>query len=314
MSRKLHGRLAGPWLGANTVAFSLSGAIVPIIEIYASNLVYTYLVMAGIVSIVTCWLAFGPNPESFGRISGSLNMNYQKALHYYAEYIVGIMVFMLIGGNVTSTSYLDTFVDDTGIISISLETSLVLVLWISIFIGRFIGVQVQLNISNESLPIHLYAVCTGGLISMLIIIAFPSDSIALWIGVSLYGLFNGPSIGYCYDWVNRITYPSENSMSIVMFGLNMGASIVPYITTIIWNHGGGPYTLIYVLLCTAVIPIPLLFASKYASYEPSINPRLFLNYSLLPQDNENEIDRIDTAISSQVKPRLISRDFREDIF
>ena len=34
MTRKLHGKTAGPWLGANTVSFGISGAFVPLIEIF----------------------------------------------------------------------------------------------------------------------------------------------------------------------------------------------------------------------------------------------------------------------------------------
>ena len=32
MTRKIHGKTAGPWLGANTVAFGIAGAIVPLID------------------------------------------------------------------------------------------------------------------------------------------------------------------------------------------------------------------------------------------------------------------------------------------
>jgi hypothetical protein len=68
---------------------------------------------------------------------------------------------------------------------------------------------------------------------MLLILWFPDSGECLWIGVAFYGLFNGPCVGYCYDLNNRITYPTEKSMSIVMFGLNFGASLVPYITTVL---------------------------------------------------------------------------------
>ena len=104
---------------------------------------------------------------------------------------------------------------------------------------------------------------------MLLVLWFPNNAEALWIGVAFYGLFNGPCVGYCYDLNNRITYvlcgvvwcgvvwcgvmithasfalprsrvpsplpcaircvhrhPTEASMSIVMFGLNFGASLV----------------------------------------------------------------------------------------
>ena len=37
MTRKAHGKKAGPWLGANTVTFGIAGAIVPLMEIWTNE-------------------------------------------------------------------------------------------------------------------------------------------------------------------------------------------------------------------------------------------------------------------------------------
>jgi hypothetical protein len=59
-------------------------------------------------------------------------------------------------------------------------------------------------------------------------------------------------VGYCYDINNRITIPSEFGMSIVMFGLNFGASIVPYLTALVWDDTGHAYWLTLVTFLTMV--------------------------------------------------------------
>jgi hypothetical protein len=41
---------------------------------------------------------------------------------------------------------------------------------------------------------------------------------ALWVGITGYGLFNGPASGFILDLVNRLTPPSEIGMAIIMFG------------------------------------------------------------------------------------------------
>jgi predicted MFS family arabinose efflux permease len=274
MTRKLHGKTAGPWLGANTVAFGISGALVPLIEIFTDSLVIQYYSMALIVISVSAWLGLGPNPESEGRLKGPPKREAPKVIHYHAEIVIAIMVFCFIGGKVTATAYLDTYVDATNVIDTSNEAKLVLVLWVAITIGRLAGVQDQRFLTNKTLPAHLSILGIGGFLSMLLILWFPDNGDCLWIGVAFYGLFNGPCVGYCYDWNNRITFPTETSMSIVMFGLNFGASLVPYITTLIWDNGGGPKTLIVVIFLSMFIPMPLLHVSKYLSYDPSINPWL----------------------------------------
>lgn len=287
MTRKIHGKFAGPWLGANTVAFGISGSIVPFIEIFTSNVVLEYSILSVLVLAVTGLLIFGPNPEQNGRLQGMPPKGRNgstDAPHYRAEMIIALMVFCFIGGKVSMTAYLKTYVSDTGIMSDDAASYLILVLWVAITVGRLAGVQDQRFLTNDSLPVHLTVLCIGGFLSMLLVLWFPDSVDCLWIGVAFYGLFNGPCVGYCYDWNNRITYPTEKSMSIVMFGLNFGASLVPYITAYIWDHGGGPITLIVVTFLSMFIPLPLLHISKYVSYDPVINPYMRTAYSTLPQD------------------------------
>lgn len=299
MTRKLHGKRAGPWLGANTVAFGISGAFVPLVEIITRSLTMQYYIISAVVLAVTCVIFFGKGPElsppppertdattsgadiDKGReAEGGLPL--RKAPHYYVEMIVSVMVFWLIGGKVTLTAYLDTYVDDTGIIEESHEATLVLVLWIAITLGRLAGVQDQRFLTNKTLPNHLSVLLIGGFLSMLLIIWFPKNSQALWIGIAFYGLFNGPCVGYCYDYLNRLTIPSEKSMSIVMFGLNFGASLVPYMTTLLWTRGGGEISLMVVTFLSMFIPLPLLHITRFVSYEPSINPRVKNSYNEVP--------------------------------
>jgi predicted MFS family arabinose efflux permease len=290
MTRKIHGKLAGPWLGGNTVAFGISGSIVPLIEIFTSSLAVEYSILSVIVVGVTGMLVFGPNPEQHGKLQGMPppkgKNGSKEAPHYRAEMVISLMVFCFIGGKVCTTAYLKTYAIDMGLMSDDAASYLILVLWIAITIGRLAGVQDQRFLTNETLPSHLTLLTIGGFLSMLLILWFPNSVNCLWIGVAFYGLFNGPCVGFCYDWNNRITYPTEKSMSIVMFGLNFGASLVPYITALIWNNGGGPITLIVVTFLSMFIPLPLLHTTKYLSYDPAINPYMRTAYTSLPQDEE----------------------------
>jgi predicted MFS family arabinose efflux permease len=295
MTRKLHGKMAGPWLGANTVSFGISGAFVPVIELFTSLLYIQYFSVSGIVLIVAMVIGLGPNPEKNGRLpSGPLRGSDGRDFvipHYHVEIVIALMVFSFIGGKVAITAYLATYVDETDVIKDERGTYLVLVLWIAITVGRLAGVYDQRFLSNKTLPMHLTVFCVGGFLSMSLIIWFPSNPQALWIGIAFYGLFNGPCVGYCYDLNNRMTHPSEASMSIVMFGLNFGASLIPYVTSMIWDLGGGPRTLILVTFATMLIPLPLLHLTKYLSYDSKINPRLRFGYETLVLSGSTHAER-----------------------
>jgi hypothetical protein len=52
-------------------------------------------------------------------------------------------------------------------------------------------------------------------------------------------------------------------MSIVMLGLNFGASVVPYVATLLWDHSSLSYnTLPIIVAISMAAPIPLLFLTR----------------------------------------------------
>lgn len=65
MTRKLHGSKAGPWLGANTVVFGISGALVPLIGYLTDSLFPQYAILSGVSCVVGVFLIVLPAPERF---------------------------------------------------------------------------------------------------------------------------------------------------------------------------------------------------------------------------------------------------------
>lgn len=284
MTRKIHGASAGPWLGANTVAFGIAGAFVPLVELLTNSVFIQFYVVAFIVLCVAVMIVFGSQPELDKNIGGPRPGEARlPPPHFYVEVVISIMVFCFIGGKVTTTAYLSTYVQDQGHMSKRQGSKLILILWLAITVGRLAGVQDQRYLTNDTLPQHLTVLCVGGALSMALVLVYPSSVTALCIGFAFYGLFNGPCVGYCYDLNNRITSPSEKSMAIVMFGLNFGASLVPYLTSLVWYRGGGPLTLIVSTLLSMAVPLPLLHATRCLSYMPNVNPFLKQGYSAVPQ-------------------------------
>lgn len=275
-TRKLHGMKAGPWLGANTVCFGCAGAIVPLLEMFVDREGIEFYIMASVTLAVGLGIFVMPPVEDIirGRGPGGGSPPRPKGPHYHVEIVLSAMVFMYIGGKVALTGYLYTFVEETLMIDPNNETSALLVLWVFITIGRLCGVYDQAYVNNTTLPIHLFVLSAAATMAMLSIAVFHGHSTALWLGLAFFGIFNGPCVGYCYDMNNRLTSPSEESMAIVMLGLNMGASIVPWLVATVWDATGSPYTLIWAgVLCNALPMVPIFFL-KSMSYDPLVNPYL----------------------------------------
>lgn len=65
MTRKLHGAKAGPWLGANTVVFGISGALVPLIGYLTGSLFVQYVILSTVSCLTAVFLIILPAPEKY---------------------------------------------------------------------------------------------------------------------------------------------------------------------------------------------------------------------------------------------------------
>ncbi|CAM9449177.1 unnamed protein product [Ectocarpus sp. 6 AP-2014] len=283
MTRKLHGAKAGPWLGANTVVFGISGALVPLIGYLTGSLFVQYIILSAVSCATAVFLIILPAPEKYeglleerkkmperreenvgvpGESSTSICKMAAFYRRYKIEFHISGMVFCLIGGKVGATAYLESYVDDTDVIDESHAELLIVVLWTAITIGRLAGLQDQRHLTLPRLYRHSTILFLCGAAAAATILVFQSSAFVLWTGIAAYGLYNGPTVGYCYDLNNRVTMPSEMGMSVVMFGLNFGASIVPYVISWVWDYTGSPETLIVIIMLSHLLPYPLMLNAK----------------------------------------------------
>lgn len=72
-----------------------------------------------------------------------------------------------------ATAYLESYVDETGVIADSSSELLIMVLWIAITIGRVLGVVDQTFVNTPILYNHLTIFLVGGVLSMALILALP---------------------------------------------------------------------------------------------------------------------------------------------
>lgn len=163
---------------------------------------------------------------------------------------------------VGATAYLESYVDETDVIDDSHAELLIVVFWTAITVGRVAGLQDQRHLTLPRLYRHSTILFLAGAAAGAVLLIFDSSAFVLWAGIAAYGLVNGPTVGYCYDLNNRVTAPSEMGMSVVMFGLNFGASIVPYIISWVWDYTNWPQTLLVIIMVTELFPYPFMLSAK----------------------------------------------------
>mmetsp|Transcript_56757 Transcript_56757/g.128651 ORF Transcript_56757/g.128651 Transcript_56757/m.128651 type:complete len:333 (-) Transcript_56757:57-1055(-) len=323
MTRKVHGAAAGPWLGSNTVVFSISGALVPLIALVTSRLLAQCAILAAVTGIGTIMLYLAPSPGNLPDPAAAFEPKQRPVLKtetpekssfpYVIEVLAAWEALWLIGGKVAATSYFTTYVDETQAISPGLAGLLIVALWVGISAGRLVGIVDQMfELTTDRLYRHMYIQLWFGALGMAAILAFPNSSTALWFGVVAYGFFNGPTIGYVYDLCNRTTAASEKGMSIVMFGLNLGASLVPFAVSWTWENGGGPLVLPEFIMASHLLPIPCQFLIRKFTKDPAVvtwrvaKQALFEGTSPPCSEKPGKLDTERTSLLSGVESASLS--------
>jgi predicted MFS family arabinose efflux permease len=276
MMIKFHGPEAGPWCGANSMAFCISGIIVPAVQMITTDLHVEYNCYAAFVAFSALWVILCPDPEKNGRIlpqtsdSEGNNAVGSESQHYIVEMLIAVMIFLMIGGGETMMFYMKIYVNDTGVIPPDDGSLIFLMFFVAVTVGKLIGIVDQAYLTNNTIVMHFFVLLMGSAVSLAAIWYYPDDANTLWVGIICFGLCQGPAISYCFDLCNRLALCSEVSISILMLGMNLGVSMVPYSASLLWTNSLGPMAIIDVGIITMLACIPVLFIAPRMSYLKSI--------------------------------------------
>ena len=274
MMIKFHGPEAGPWCGANSMAFCVSGIIVPAVQMISPDLYTEYTCYAAFVAFSAVWVIMCPDPEKDGRIQNQSNEEdgngESECTHYNVEILISFMIFLMIGGGEAIMFYMKIYVHDTDVIPSSDGSLLFMMFFIAVTVGKLLGIADQAYLTNETIVFHFCVLLLGSAISLACIWFNPDDANTLWLGIVFFGLCQGPAISYCFDLCNRLAHCSEISISILMLGMNLGVSIVPYFASLLWTWYVGPMAIFDVGIITMLACVPILFIAPRVSYLQSI--------------------------------------------
>lgn len=186
--------------------------------------------------------------------------------HYWADLLISLMVFFIIGGGTTFSIYIETYVDDTAVIASREKAVLLLVFFCAGTFANISGIFVQISIGDKRLGHTTSCALAVGAIGTILIMMLPSSGSALWVGVACFGFASSITVGFCFNIANRLSYPSATSTSIIMIGSSVGVSVIPYITSILIKRFQDPHMIILVGVVSMVAPILLLEMAPRLSY------------------------------------------------
>ena len=169
----------------------IAGALVPLVDVITTDLLTMYSILSTISVTTLVTLLALPNPEDdnvrrhlppkvLKSSSGSRAVDPRIQKYFVTEFLIGNMVFWLIGGKVLCSSYIEDYVTQSGVIASSKKEYALLVVWLYIALGRFGGLSDQIRI-NRMGPIGIHTLYTH--LTVWVICGF-FGGLVMWIWMS----------------------------------------------------------------------------------------------------------------------------------
>jgi hypothetical protein len=206
---------------------------------------------------------------------------------FEVEWLMAGIVFLAIGAQNVYSSYVISFIMFTGATATSKGSALLSTFWAATVVARVAAISTQMRITTRSLfsatlglalfaslsalPLYFVATQVGpqwgregyeGLLRLTqglsMSVQWPDSNVALWFSTILYGAAIGPVLGYLFDVQNRVSSEPEKGSAVLIFGMNAGTSIVPWLFVALWDIGAGSLAFPIVLSIMPILAIVML--------------------------------------------------------
>lgn len=204
------------------------------------------LVVAGFFTTDNKTLLFYKN-----NAKGSIANGTNKDTEFFKDkkfYINTVLLFFYLGFEYSVNGWFITYLKDTGIMSVSLATTLVSITWIAILISRLFIAKISQNISPKKIMVF----DSLGLLTGFIILISTKNVFIIVISLFILGLFMAPVFPLSYAVSKESLHGSAFAMTIFTALTAIGGIITPYILGVISNTFNMS-TAVFMLIVNAIL-------------------------------------------------------------
>ena len=163
-------------------------------------------------------------------------------------YINTVLLFFYLGFEYSVNGWFITYLKDTGIMNVSLATTLVSITWIAILISRLFIAKISQNISPKKIMVF----DSLGLLTGFIMLISTKNVFIIVISLFILGLFMAPVFPLSYAVSKESLHGSAFAMTIFTALTAIGGIITPYILGIISNTFNMS-TAVFMLIVNAIL-------------------------------------------------------------
>lgn len=270
--RALQGPRAAVWMAYYLCAFCTCGVILAIIQLSGISFREEFILVDVIIATTIVLLTFAVDPYQDPELAVDMKTEQKQEdiPHYYVDICCACMLALNIGVQETLVFYVESFIDDEGVDCNRTVAYLIYV--VSLAVGYFTWIGVQHIVTNDNIIVCSYIAFAIQLVPLSIICVNPTNAVSLQLNLAAFGFISPPAVNLAFDLCYRYTYRSTLSSSFMLLGLSSGASLLPYITLLVWDGGIGTYAIFYMSELYAIVALCILPTVPFLTYIPELNP------------------------------------------
>ncbi|MBX3014340.1 MAG: MFS transporter [Caldilineaceae bacterium] len=242
----VHQPKIGPYMNALHFFFGLGAFFSPLIVAqtiqWSGDITWAYRLFAILLVPVLLWFIRLPSPP--------LRHTTQDETRGPTNYVlVGILVlffFLFVGVEVSYSGWIYTYAVTTGLADATSAAYLNSIFWGTFTVGRLIGIPLAARFRPRTI---LLTDLLGCLVSVAIVLIWPTSAMALWIGVAGAGLAMASIFAVTLSWAERRVHITGFITSCFFIGTSSGAMFFPWFIGQLFD-AYGPHVTMFTILAT----------------------------------------------------------------
>lgn len=243
----------GPYMNALHFFFGLGAFFSPLIVAQAidwrGDITWAYWLLALLLLPVFLWFVRLPSPPLRRQREGES----AEPINYFFVGILIVFFFLFVGVEVSYSGWIYTYAVTTGLANETSAAYLNSIFWAAFTIGRLIGIPIAARFRPRAI---LLTDLLGCILSVAIVLVWPTSAAVLWIGVAGAGFAMASIFAVTLSWAERRIHLTGFITSCFFIGTSTGAMFFPWFIGQLFE-AYGPHVTMLTILVTDIAALAL---------------------------------------------------------
>lgn len=256
----------GPYMNALHFFFGLGALFSPLVVAqtmrWSTDITWAYWILAsGLLPVLLLFLRL-PSPPLRRHTDSTAN----EPIDYLLLGILIVFFFLFVGVEVSYSGWIYTYGVTTKLADATAAAYLNSIFWATFTIGRLMGIPIAARFRPRTI---LLTDLIGCILSVAIVVIWPTSAVVLWVGVAGAGLAMASIFAVTLSWAERRLHITGFITSCFFMGTSTGAMFFPWFIGQLFD-AYGPHVTMLTILVTDLAALALFIVLMIYGGKPKL--------------------------------------------